>query len=267
MHIIYVDDEKPALDNFRLTVESFSDIESLNLFQDGEEALKWVREQKVDVAFLDMETSGIHGLELAKRLKDIDSGIRIIFVTAHSQFALEAFGVDAIGYVLKPYSSGEIRKELDKAKMVKTLSQAKVIIETIPSFVVYVNGQVLHFGRTKIKELFALLVDRGDKGITSGEAISYLWPDRPNDVNTQSLYRVTLKRLIDTMETWGIDDIIDSRGREKYIRTDKVECDLYRIFDGDTEAAKRYAGEYMREYSWAEERNAQLANMLGYIKS
>lgn len=267
MNVMYVDDERPALDNFRLTVEGFSDIESLNMFQDGEDAIKWTKEQSVDVAFLDMEMPGIHGLELAKKLKDIDSNVRIIFVTAYSQFALEAFGVDAIGYVLKPYSAGEIRKELDKAKMVKASFRTNVEIETIPSFVVRVNGQVIHFGRTKIKELLALMVDRGEKGITSAEAISYLWPDRPNDVNTQSLYRVTLKRLMDTLADCGIENIIDSRGREKYIKADNVACDLYRIFDGDTEAVKRYAGEYMREYSWAEERNAQLANMLGYVKN
>ena len=54
MNVICVDDEKPALDNFRLTVKNFSEIDSLNLFQRGKEAVEWVKGNHVDVAFLDM---------------------------------------------------------------------------------------------------------------------------------------------------------------------------------------------------------------------
>lgn len=82
MHIIYVDDERPALDNFRLTVASFREIESLNMFQDGEEALQWVRTHPVDAAFLDMEMPGIHGLGLAMKIREINPRIPVIFITA-----------------------------------------------------------------------------------------------------------------------------------------------------------------------------------------
>ena len=62
MHVIYVDDEQPALDNFRWTVAKFTDIDTLNLFQNGEAALEWTRQHTVDVAFVDMEMPGLHGL-------------------------------------------------------------------------------------------------------------------------------------------------------------------------------------------------------------
>lgn len=55
MNVIYVDDEKPALDNFCMTVKNFPEIKSLHLFQEAEEALDWVKNNPVDVAFLDME--------------------------------------------------------------------------------------------------------------------------------------------------------------------------------------------------------------------
>ena len=72
MRVIYVDDEQPALDNFRLTTANFSEIDSLELFQDGEEALGYVREHPVDAAFLDMEMPDIHGLGLALKLRELD---------------------------------------------------------------------------------------------------------------------------------------------------------------------------------------------------
>ena len=261
MRVIYADDEKPALDNFRLTVADFTEIDSLELFQNGDDAVEWMKKHAADVAFLDMEMPGGNGITLAKRLKAVNENLRVVFVTAYSQFALDAFGVDAIGYILKPYTKQEVHKELRKAAMIRPLPSKRVVIDTMPNFVVSVDGNVLTLGRTKPEELLALLVDRAEAGVTVGEAIACLWPERTNDENTQSLYRVTLKRLMDALKEAGIDDIIVSEGRKKYIRMDQVECDFYRILSGDADAVKRYAGEYLREYSWAEVRNAQLNSL------
>lgn len=261
MNIICVDDEKPALDNFQLTVKDFPEVSSLHVFQEGKEALVWVKANQVDVAFLDMEMQSMHGLELAKRIKDIDPNISIIFVTAFEQYALQAFSVDAIGYLLKPYTYQEVKKELEKAARFSPAPRKRVSIQTMPGFVVTVDGERLLWGRTKVEEMFALLVDRGSEGVTTGEVIACLWPGRTADDSTQSLSRVTFKRMMDTLKEKGVDDIIATDGRKKYLLTQKVECDLYRILDGDQEKIKLYSGEYMRQYSWAETRNAQLSSI------
>lgn len=261
MHIIYVDDERPALENFRFTVAKIEEIKSLEMFLDGEEALEYVKNNTVDVAFLDMEMAGIHGLELAKKIKEYDSEIRVVFVTAYGQYALEAFSVDATGYLLKPYTVADIRKELNKCTYRK-LPSHQVTIATIPSFSLSVNGKVIRISASKPKELFALLVDRGDAGITTSEAIACLWPDRPDNSSSQSLFRMTYKRLVDILEDNGIAHIIGSEGSCRFIHTDQVDCDLYRILAGDKQAAKAYGGQYLQEYSWAEERNGQLYWML-----
>lgn len=211
---------------------------------------------------LDMEMPGLHGLQLAQQLKALDGNVRLAFVTAYAQYALDAFAVDAIGYVLKPYSRSDIRKELEKASLIQPKPTLRVSIQTIPTFSVTVDGKPLRLGRAKTIELLALLVDRGERGITTGEGIAYLWPERPGDTNTQSLFRVTYKRLADSLEKAGIGGIIGSEGNRRFLRTGMVDCDLYQILSGEKEAARRYAGEYMREYSWAEERNGQLYRML-----
>lgn len=261
MRVICVDDEQPVLDNFRMKVRDFSEITDLQLFTDGNDALEWAEKNQVDTAFLDMEMTNMTGIELAKRLKMIDRNIRIVFVTAFEQYALEAFGVDAIGYVLKPYTREEIHKELEKAARIRSLPQKRVEIKTIPSFVILVDEEVMHFDRAKPEELLALLVDRADAGITAGEAIACLWPGRLADESTQSLYRMTFHRLMAVLKEAGISYIVRSEGRKRYIVREQVDCDLYRIFDGDTEKLKDYDGEYMREYSWAESNNARLSGM------
>lgn len=262
MKIIYVDDEKPARDNFRLTAASITEIESLEMFSDGEAAVSYAAENEVDAAFLDMEMPGLHGIALSLKLREANPNIRVVFVTAFSQYALDAFGVDAIGYVMKPYTVNDIRNELLKAANFRPLSAPRVTIETIPTFSVSVDGKPLYLGRSKPRELFALMVDRGEHGITTGEGIAYLWPERENDANTQSLLRMTYKRLTDALDEAGVGYIIASRDNHRFIKAEEVDCDLYRILSGDREAAKKYNGDYLQEYSWAEERNGQLYRML-----
>ena len=261
MHVIYVDDERPALDNFRLSVASFLEISRLELFQSGEDALEYARHHAVDAAFLDMEMPGLHGLALALKLREINPATRVVFVTAYSQYAMDAWGVDATGYILKPYIPSDIQKELAKCAF-RPLPSGRIVIQTIPTLSLTVDGNPVFLPGSKIRELFALLVDCGDSGCTSGEAIARLWPDRPNDANTQSLFRMTYKRLAGALEESGIAHIIASRENRRYLRVDQVDCDLYRILSGDTQAGRKYAGQYLQEYDWAEERNAQLYRML-----
>lgn len=261
MRLIYIDDEQPALDNFKFTVADFKEIKSLDMFTSGEEALEFAKKNVVDVAFCDMEMPGLHGLALAAKLKEVNSHIRVVFVTAYSQYAMDAWGVDATGYVLKPYLASDIYRELCKCKHAPLPSSRRVVIETVPAFSVSVGGKAVNLNSAKARELLALIVDAADKGITSGEGIAALWPDRSNDANTQSLFRMTFKRLSDALEDAGIEDIIESKGNRRFIRTDMVDCDLYRIMSGDTETAKKYDGQYLQEYEWAEQRNSQLYQM------
>ena len=258
MKAIYVDDEKPALVNFESVVKNIEEIKSLKLFSDCNKAMEYIKENEVDIAFLDMELSVTNGIQLAKEIKKHNVNIHIVFVTAYTKYAFEAFGVDAVDYILKPYFVDEIKQVIAKVKRIKPIVQKKVKICTMPDLGVWVDGTVIHMGRTKAEELFALLVDKYETGITSGEAIEYLWPERINDNNTQSLFRMTFKRMMDLLESFGISDIIISKGKYKCIDVNKVECDLYELLNGNKEYIEKYDGNYMQKYSWAEERNGQL---------
>ena len=67
-----------------------------------DDALETAKLYPIDVAFLDIQTGGMNGLELAVRLKKINPDIHIIFVTGYSQYAVDAFAMHATGYLLKP---------------------------------------------------------------------------------------------------------------------------------------------------------------------
>lgn len=262
MRLICVDDERPALDNFRLTVEKFREIRSLELFSDPEAALQWVKNNPVDGAFLDIELPGMGGLSLAKEMIKYNPNLRVVFLTAYNRYAMEAWETDALGYVLKPYSSEDIRKQLQRMIRYRPAPKYRVEIRTIPNLSISVDGDPLYIKREKARELFALLVDRGEAGITTGEGISCLWPDRPNNKETGTLFRMTYMRLTEALREVGVDYILTSTGNRRAIRTDQVDCDLYRILDGEEEVARSYSGLYLQEYSWAEDRNGQLHRIL-----
>lgn len=256
MNIIYVDDEQIQRENFRLTVEGMKGMESLKLFGSSVEAYEWAKEHPVDIAFCDIEIPHINGIELAKKLKELNRKTCIIFVTAYDQYTLEAFKVRATAYLLKPYTRSDVEAELENAYWTtgNTLDK-KIMITTMPDLLVTVNGRNLFQAHGKQEELFALLVDRGKSGITKGDALNCLGDGKtPKD----STYWSWLFRLKNILEEAGLSDLIATSGNTKYIRTEKVDCDLYRMLEGDTESIEKYVGKYLRRYAWAEERIAEL---------
>ena len=84
---------------------------------------------------------------------------------------------------------------------------------------------------------------------------------RADDEKTRSLFRMTYKRLSAILEEAGVGDIIGSNNNKRYLHMNKVRCDLYEMLAGNKQIQKRYVGQYMQEYSWAEDRNAQLYQM------
>ena len=265
MKVIYVDDETPARINFRLTAAPLDSVEELYLFGNAQSALDWLQGHDADVAFLDLELGGgVGGMELARMLQQQKPAVNVVFVTAYSEHALEAFGVGAIGYVLKPYTREDIRRELAKAARIRPPQTVRVRIQTIPTLLIEVDGKTLPISGRKTNELLALLVDRAGAGVSTGEAIACLWPDRPNDHNTATLMRMTAMRLMEALRKAGAAQIIGVGNREKWIVRNLVDCDLYRILDGDPQAMRRYSGEYLREYAWAEQTNARLAQITGW---
>lgn len=265
MKIIYVDDEMENLIKFQKIAEEMGEIGAVELFSGGEEALEFARVNPVDLAFLDIHMPGMNGIALARALQNIQPSIHIVFVTAHASYALQAFEVNAVGYILKPYTpeqiAGEIRKIRRKFHIV---DEPKVYFQTMPRFEVFVNGELLPISKRKVKEYLALLVDFAGSSVTSEQAITYLWEDRPNDDTTKALLRMTAKRLRDVLSREKIDFILIEEKGVRAIDTRKVSCDYYQILDGDRQAMKKYHGEYMVEYSWAEVTNARLQQMARY---
>lgn len=137
-----------------------------------------------------------------------------------------------------------------------------VSIRTFGYFDVFVGDKPIAFRNKKSKELFALLVDRRGGYITSEEAIGFLWEDEPANTMTLARYRKVALRLKNTLEEYGISDIMESVDGKRRIVMEKVQCDLYQYLSGKEEYSQLFKGNYLMNYSWGETTLGELLNNL-----
>lgn len=112
LKVILVDDEEPARDRLRTLLAPFAEIEIAGEAEDGEGALNLISEVRPDAVFLDIQMPGCSGMEVAASLPA--DGPRVVFCTAYDQYAIEAFDVHAVDYLLKPVNRDRLAKAIDR---------------------------------------------------------------------------------------------------------------------------------------------------------
>lgn len=112
LSVLVVDDEPPAVAELAYLLSRDPRIASVQTANDGEEALRILKNSPVDALFLDIRMPGLDGLEIAAVLNQFATPPQIIFVTAHEEFALEAFDLHASDYLLKPVRSERLAEAI-----------------------------------------------------------------------------------------------------------------------------------------------------------
>ncbi len=116
---LIVDDETPAREELKYMLKDIEDIVVLGEASNGVDAIKLIDSLAPDMVFLDIEMPEISGIDVAKMLAEKDKNIDIIFVTAYDNFAVDAFDVNAIDYLLKPISKERLYKAIDRINLLK----------------------------------------------------------------------------------------------------------------------------------------------------
>lgn len=256
MKFIAVDDERLALDYLAKQIKSIDESYEVTAFTDPNQAMAYAAGEGrgADAAFLDIEMYGMNGIELAKRFKESDPRLSIVFVTGFSQYAVDAFSVHACGYLLKPPRRDAVKAEIDLIAGRQQLQKTgkRIRVQTFGSFEIFVDGAPVRFGRSKSKELLAYLVDRRGAGVSTQELVGVLFEDRDSDASTSSLVRTLVSDLTHSLKTVDAEHMIDKSRNRISVVMDTFDCDYYAFLDGDITAINAYGGEYMVNYSWAE---------------
>ncbi len=125
-------------------------------------------------------------------------------------------------------------------------------------FDVFYGDDPLIFTRAKTKELLAYLIDRGGAACTGGEIELALWEDTAAVKNTKHYLRVLTNDLRTALASVGMEDVLIREHNQWAVRRSMLDCDYYRMLDGTPGPDDVFDGEYMKQYSWAEETRARL---------
>lgn len=205
-----IDDELPAIEELQYLLQSYPEVEVLGHFQDPLAALDGI--DKPDLVFMDIDMPHINGIELALRMQGKHPGTVVVFVTAYSDYSLDAFRAYPLDYILKPVDperfshTMERVTELHRLRALDRNDEGAFRIRCLGKFEISRNGaemETMKLSNRKLKELFAYLIYRYGKPVTRGELLDLLF-EGLDDKKTVNYLHVTLYNIRNMLESFGI---------------------------------------------------------------
>ncbi|MCR5273522.1 MAG: response regulator [Lachnospiraceae bacterium] len=248
MKVVCVDDEQLSLDLIMDNCRRIKEIDKIKGFDDSLEALEYVNTHKVDVAFLDIDMPLMDGITLGKKMREKWPKLNVIMTTAYSNYALDAFDNDCSGYLIKPITADAIEHQLKILRFsVEKEAKKRVRLQCFGNFEVFIDNIPAGFSYSMSKEIVAILADRKGALCSNAQISAMLWEDGEHPEYFKSLRR----DVLDTFKKAGCEDAIVHQRGVLGLNINKVDCDFWNDED-------MYNGEYMTQYSWAEDTNSEL---------
>ncbi len=229
-------------------------LDVVGAFYNPGDAIKYMQKHPVDLAILDLEMNKIDSIELGWKLHEINPTLMLIYATTEEVDIRDEQCLKVAVYLPKPFSYEGFLQAVKSAELLAKRNQKHIYARTFGYFDLFVDGEPVMFKSAKAKELLAFLIDRQGGTVTTDQIITVLWEDRPNDEATQNLCSKVVKTLKKELDEYKIGDILIQKRGIRSIDTRQVNCDMYELMKGSVEARERFFGDYMLEYSWAEER-------------
>lgn len=116
LNIIMVDDNKSILSYNLLILEEVAPNAIIAGFNRPQEAIKYAKENRIDLAFLDIEMGMVSGFDLCRDLLEINPCTKVVYLTAYPDYSLDAWDTDACGFMVKPLIPENVRRQLKKLR-------------------------------------------------------------------------------------------------------------------------------------------------------
>ncbi|MCO7125478.1 response regulator [Sporolactobacillus shoreicorticis] len=289
MNAFVVDDEELACNQLRKMLQETGTFQSIQSFTDPEQALDAAKKQTPDVAFLDIEMPELNGIELAEALQAADERIDIIFTTAYDEFAIKAFELNAIDYLLKPIMKPRLTKAVERLlknrENVQTAPrppQTTFGIECFDSLKFYKveNGMKTYipvkWRTSRARELYAYLLKEHDRFVSKESLIDLLWTGVDDVKGTTQLYTTVyqIRKLMEKLPfnhhiikndigyslTLSGTAIDVERWEEQLTTLPPLDLSTYKAH---IQYFKSYRNHYFSEYGylWAESERIRLAEL------
>lgn len=246
MKCLIADDEQFILKDIKRTVVKMLG-ENTDIYEaeNSDEVLEIVMEHNIQIAFLDIEMPYISGLEVAKKIIEVNPRTNIIFVTGHAEYALEAFNLYVSGFIMKPVNEKSMRKAVENLRF----PISEFVVKCFGYFEVLYDGKPINFKRSQSKEVFAYLIDKRGAWISEDEIRFLLWSEEDDTDKKKRYVREIIRDIRLTLKEYGIENVIINNNKSCYaVNRDKIRCDLYDYLDGNLKNMK--IDHYMKQYPW-----------------
>ena len=254
MKILIVDDEAYLRDELKDSLERISSAKNEYVEADDyNSAVKQLKENSFDIAFLDIHLRGKSGLEIAERAKRVSPKTNLVMVTAYSEYALDAFKLFVSGYLLKPFSDNDLREVMNHLRTPVDLGGAMLEVRCFGNFEVFAGGKPMVFKRSKEKELLAYLIGLKGSSASKNEICANIFADSVTPEKADINFRQVFACLKKDLKRYGLDDVIVHNNNAYAIDAALVRCDYYDYITGKSTGENVYRGEFMNQYSWAEQ--------------
>ncbi len=151
LRVLVVDDEQPALDELSWLLRQDERVAAVRTASDGAEALRTLEEEQVDALFLDIRMPGLDGLDLARVLARFRSPPLIVFVTAHEDYAVDAFDLNAVDYLLKPVREQRLSEAIRRVVQARDAPGATPVPVSEETIAVELAGVTRFVARSEVR--------------------------------------------------------------------------------------------------------------------
>ncbi len=220
-------------------------------FDNTESCLKYIKQNIVDLVIVSLCSKNIHYRRIIDFIRNNDTKSVICLVGKNDFQAINVYTRNCDYFIKKPYDETEIGRLLETSQLLANRIK-RISVHTFGRFEVFVNGNILNFHNAKAKELFALCVDHNGGYVTMDEAIDKLWPDRNYDDRVKRLYRKAVQYIKATLTAHGIANVFENHRGVCCIKPEHLDCDYYEYISSPAKNSLLFNGEYMFDYSWAE---------------
>lgn len=257
MRVFAVDDEQLLLNKLVKTITQCLPDATVCAFSASEDVIAALDGEPVDIAFLDIELGETNGIELAKKIKAVFPFCNIVFCTGYRTHAIEAFGLGACDYLVKPINEEKLRHSLSQLRFISEIEapEGKLFVRCFGEFEVFWGGMPLKSLTKKAKELFAFLIDKAGSLCSTADINDALFFDK-----TDSYYRVAKSDLEKALDEIGAGDLLIKEWSRLGIDKNKVFCDYFEYLSGNPSTVNLYKGTYMSQYIWAKRTQKELNN-------
>lgn len=271
---VIVDDEILALQHLEKLLLKTDQVEIIGMYTNAIDLLKVMKTLNFDVVFLDIEMPKLNGIEFAELIRDWNSAIKIVFVSAYRDYAIEAFELQSIDYLLKPITFDRLHKTVNRiVDQLQTSEKTVLLNETYTlkiicfnEFTVYHHNVPVKWKTAKVKELFAYLFTHLGEHIHRDTLIDNLWPEVEFE-RAKIQMHTTMSYLRKMLTSMGFSNAITFSNSGYTLSLNRFQCDAHQFerlisdqhlitkdtFNVFEEIVDQYSGGYLETtgYNWA----------------